>query len=160
TALTLQNGWTNAPFGTSKAEIRNIGGGVHFKGAIATGGTHSAPLTLPAALRPPTHVSVPLDPCDAPNRLPVIPPNSATSVDAEGGTFSNAQCFTSLDGASLPDARPIFTKLTLQNGWANAPFGTSKAQVHGTAGVVHFKGAIATSGTNAAPFKLPAAFRP
>ena len=37
--LTLINGWTNAPFSTSIAAYENIGGIVHFKGAIATAGT-------------------------------------------------------------------------------------------------------------------------
>ena len=160
TALTLQNSWTNAPFGTSKAEIRNIGGIVHFKGAIATNGTNSVPFTLPAAFRPSTNVFIPVDLCGATNGRLVIQPNGVTSVEAEGGTFSNAQCFTSLDGASFAKSGQFFTKLTIINGWINAPFGTSKAQVHGSSGVVHFKGALATSGTNSAPFKLPKAFRP
>jgi hypothetical protein len=160
TALTLQNGWTNAPFGTSKAEIRNIGGVVHFKGAIATKGTSAVAFTLPAAFRPSTNVFIPVDLCDATNGRLDISPSGVTSVEAEGGTFANAQCFTSLDGVSFAKSGQFFTKLTLINGWANAPFGTSKAQVHGTSGVVHFKGAIATAGTNSAPFKLPKAFRP
>jgi hypothetical protein len=29
-----------------------------------------------------------------------VQPSGVVSVEAEGGSFSNAQCFTSLDGAS------------------------------------------------------------
>ena len=158
TALTLQNGWTNSPFGTSKAQVRNIGGIIHFKGAIANGSSAGL-FTLPAAFRPSTNVFVPVDLCGATNGRLFIQPNGVVSVEAETN-FSNAQCFTSLDGVSFAKSGQFFTKLTLINGWTNAPFGTSKAQVHGSSGVVHFKGALATSGTNSAPFKLPKAFRP
>ena len=37
-----------------------------------------------------------------------------------------------------------------------APFGTGLAKVEALSGVVRFKGAIATTGTNVAPFVLPA----
>ena len=81
-------------------------------------------------------------------------------VQAEGSNnFGNAACFTSLDGASFAKSAKFFTSLTLKNGWKNAPFGTSKAAVHGASGVVSFKGAIA-SGSTSAVFTLPAAFRP
>jgi hypothetical protein len=160
TALTLQNGWTNAPFGTSNAAVRNIGGIIHFKGAIATSGTNPVVFTLPATFRPTSAVYVPVDLCNATNGRLFIQSNGVVTVQAEGGTFSNAACFTSLDGASFAKSGQFFTKLTLINGWTNAPFGTSKAQVHGGSGVIHFKGAIATSGTSAVAFKLPKAFRP
>ena len=101
TALTLKNGWTNAPFGTSNAAVTNVSGIVHFKGAIATSGTNSVPFTLPTAFRPATNVWVPVDLCDATNGRLVIQHNGVVSVEAEGGTFSNAQCFTSLDGVSF-----------------------------------------------------------
>ena len=159
TALNLQNGWTNGPFGTSNAGVRNIGGIVHFKGAIADG-TSTVLFTLPKAFRPSTDVFVPVDLCGATNGRLLIEPNGVVIVDPEGDTFANAQCFTSLDGVSFAKSGQFFTKLTLINGWTNAPFSTSKAQVNGGSGVVHFKGAVATSGASAAPFKLPKAFRP
>src|SRR5947199_4900596 len=56
TQLTLKNGWTNAPFGTSNAAVQTVSGIVHLKGAIATGGTNPVPFTLPAAFRPATNV--------------------------------------------------------------------------------------------------------
>ena len=158
TLLTLKNGWTNAPFGTSNAAVTNVSGIVHFKGAIATGGTNAVPFTLPAAFRPATNVFVKVDLCDATNGRLFIQPNGTVTVDA--GNFSNAQCFTSLDGASFAKSATSFTALTLKNGWTNAPFSTSNAAVRNINGVIHFKGAIATGGTNAVPFTLPSAFRP
>ena len=160
TSLTLKNGWTNAPFATSNAAVRNINGVIYFKGAIATSGTNAVPFTLPAAFRPTTAVYVKVDLCNATNGRLFIAPNGVVTVQAEGDNFSNAQCFTSLDGASFAKSAQFFTNLTLKNGWTNAPFGTSKAAVHGSSGIVTFKGAIATAGTNAVPFTLPAAFRP
>ncbi len=160
TPLTLQNGWTNAPFGTSSAAVRTISGIVHFKGAIATGGTNPVPFTLPAAFRPATRVLIPVDLCNATNGRLDIQPTGVVTVEAEGGTFSNAACFTSLDGASFAKSASSYTPLTLQNGWTNAPFSTSNAAVRTISGIVHFKGAIATTGTNPVPFTLPAGFRP
>src|SRR6266567_8515970 len=160
TPLTLKNGWTNAPFGTSNAAVVNVSGIVHFKGAIATSGTNAVPFTLPVAFRPAKNVFVPVDLCNATNGRLFIAPSGVVTVQAEGGNFSNAQCFTSLDGASFAKAPAFFTNLTLKNGWTNAPFGTSKAAVRGISGIVYLKGAIATSGTNSVPFTLPANFHP
>jgi hypothetical protein len=159
TPLTLKNGWTNAPFGTSNAAVSNVSGIVHFKGAIATTGSNSVPFTLPKAFRPATAVYVKVDLCDATNGRLFIRPNGVVTVQAETG-FSNAQCFTSLDGASFAKAPAFFTNLTLQNGWVTSPFGTSKAAVRGISGAVYLKGAIATSGSNTVPFTLPANFHP
>src|SRR6266516_5240712 len=148
TPLTLKNGLTN---------VSVI---VHFKGAIATSGTNAVPFTLPKAFRPATNVFIPVDLCNATNGRLDIAPSGVVSVQAEGNNFANAQCFTSLDGAQFAKAATSFTSLTLKNGWTNAPFATSKAAVRTINGVVYFKGAIATSGTNAVPFTLPKAFRP
>jgi hypothetical protein len=38
------------------------------------------------------------DLCNGSNGELRIPPSGILTFDAEGGTFSNAQCFTSLDG--------------------------------------------------------------
>jgi hypothetical protein len=159
TGLTLQNGWTNAPFSTSSAAVRNISGIVHFKGAVANG-TSGVLFTLPASFRPPKDVYVPVDLCDATNGRLHITPSGVVDVEPEGGTFSNAQCFTSLDGASFALSASGFTALTLQNGWTGGPFGTSAPAVSDVSGVVHFEGAIATSGTNPVAFTLPQALAP
>ena len=90
-----------APFGTSNAAVTKVSGIVHFKGAIATTGTKPVPFTLPKAFRPATNVWVPVDLCNATNGRLVIQHSGVVSVEAEGGNFSNAQCFTSLDGVSF-----------------------------------------------------------
>jgi hypothetical protein len=160
TALTLINGWTNAPFSTSNAAVRIVTGIVHFKGAIATTGTNPQPFTLPAGFRPATDVFAQVDLCASTNGRLHIQTSGAVTVEAEGGTFSNAACFTSLDGVSFVPSSAGFKALTLINGWTNAPFSTSPAAAGNAYGIVYFKGAIATTGTNATPFVLPAAFRP
>jgi hypothetical protein len=159
TPLTLQNGWTNAPFGTSNAEARTVGGFVHLKGAIASG-TSAVTFTLPAGMRPARDVYVPVDLCDANNGRLHILPSGVTDVEEEGNVFANAQCFTSLDGATFATTAAPLTLLTLQNGWTNGPFSTSAASAASLAGLVHLAGAIATTGTSAVPFTLPADLRP
>jgi hypothetical protein len=153
--LTLINGWTNAPFSTSIATVEEVSGIVHFRGAIATSGTNSEPFVLPPAFRPATDVYVPVDLCGAANGRLHITSSGDVTVDAQGGAFSSAQCFTSLDGASFAPGATGFTPLTLVNGWTNAPFGTSGAAIENINGIYHFKGAIA-SGSNSTPFALPA----
>ncbi|HUI27929.1 MAG TPA: hypothetical protein VL403_17740 [Candidatus Kryptonia bacterium] len=99
TALTLQNGWTNAPFSTRNAAVGSFGGIVYFKGAIASGASSSA-FTLPASFRPATYVYLPVDMCNATKGRLIIAPTGVVTVQAES-SFSNAQCFTSLEGASF-----------------------------------------------------------
>ena len=111
TSLTLQNGWTNGPFGTSVAAARTVSGIVHLKGAIATTGTNPVPFTLPAAFRPAAVAFVPVDLCNATNGRLQIEPTGIVTVQAEGGAFSNAACFTSLDGASFARTASSFTCL-------------------------------------------------
>jgi hypothetical protein len=159
TPLTLVNGWTNAPFGTSLATAEEVSGIVQFRGAIA-GGTNPVAFTLPPSLRPVTNVYVPIDLCNATNGRLVIQTSGVVLVQAEGGTFSNAQCFTSLDGAWFAPAPGGFQPLALINGWTNAPFRTSNAAAGNVYGIVYFKGGIATAGTNSEPFVLPVRFRP
>ena len=57
---------------------------------------------------------------------------------------------------------PIYTPLTLINGWTNYGSGTANAAVTSINGLVHFKGAIHTSSgnTNDVAFVLPPGFRP
>ena len=159
TNLTLLNGWTGGPFSTAQPSVAIIGGIVHFRGAIATSGTNPEPFVLPASFRPSTNVFVPVDLCNATNGRLDIAPSGVVTVEPEGGTFSNAQCFTSLDGVTFALSATSFTGLTLQNGWINAPFGTSNAAVRNISGIIHFKGAVA-SGTSGVLFTLPASFRP
>jgi hypothetical protein len=81
--------------------VRTISGIIHLKGAIATTGSNPVPFTLPAAFRPVSVVFVPVDLCDATNGRLQIEPSGVVTVEAEGGTFSNAACFTALDGVSF-----------------------------------------------------------
>jgi hypothetical protein len=53
-----------------------------------------------------------------------------------------------------------WTSLTLQNGWADYGNHTAAPAVTNINGIVHLKGAIATTGTNPVPFTLPAGDRP
>jgi hypothetical protein len=99
--VTLQNGWTGSPFGTSAAAARTISGIVHLKGAIATTGTNPVPFTLPAGFRPASAVFVPVGLCNATGGRLQIEPTGVVTVQAAGGLFSNAACLTSLDGASF-----------------------------------------------------------
>jgi hypothetical protein len=102
TALTLQNGWMNAPYATSNAAVRNISGIVHLKGAIWTNGTNADPFVLPAGFRPANPIFIPVDLCGGNNGRLNIQPNGVVTVEQQSGDpFSNAQCFTSLDGASF-----------------------------------------------------------
>jgi hypothetical protein len=158
TSLTLQNGWTNAPFGTRNARVRNVSGIVRFQGAIANG-TSSAAFVLPSAFRPPTDVYIPIDLCSATKGRLLVQPSGQVSVFAETA-FSNAQCFSSLEGASFALSTSGFSGETLLNGWTNAPFSTRNAAATNIAGIVRLGGAIATSGNNATAFTLQAGFRP
>ena len=100
TPLTLINGWANDPFGTSIASIEEVSGVVQFRGAISSG-TTDQPFVLPAGLSPANTVYIPIDLCNATKGRLLIQTNGVVIVQAEGNTFSNAQCFTSLDGASF-----------------------------------------------------------
>jgi hypothetical protein len=98
--LTLQNGWTGAPFGTrAPAVALDTNGTVHFKGAMATSGTNNTPFTLPLKFRPSAAVFVTVDMCNATQGRLQISTNGITVVEPEG-PFSNAACFTSLDGVT------------------------------------------------------------
>ncbi len=160
TNLTLINGWTNAPFSTSDAATEVVSNILHFKGAIGTSGTTMLPFTLPSGSRPPHDAYVHIDLCSTTNGRLHITHAGVVDVEAEGGTISNAQCFTSLDGASFATSAKGFTPLALENGWTGAPFGTSAPAVKLLSHTVTFMGAIATTGTNPVAFALPAAMRP
>lgn len=62
--------------------VRNVSGDIEFRGAMSTKGTNGLPFTLPKA---------------------VIQPTGSVTVQVNGETpaWSDAQCFTSLEGASF-----------------------------------------------------------
>jgi hypothetical protein len=158
TNLILINGWKNSPDGSAKASVSTIHGIVHFKGAIWTKGNSPVPFVLPAPFRPAAIVFVPIDMCAATNGRLIIATDGTVSVQAESD-FRNAQCLTSLDGASFALSSDGFKPITLINGWTAYGIGTASPAARVIGGVVHFEGAI-DNGTTAVPFVLPAALRP
>lgn len=157
TPLTLKNGWTGTSFGTASPAVANISGIIHLRGAMAQG-TNPVAFTLPKAFRPAAAVYVPVHLCDAHGGRLFIQPNGVVTVQAET-SFADAQCLTSLDGATFAKNASLFTPLTLDNTWTGAPFGTSSPAVRTISGIVQLKGAMA-AGPNEIAFTLPAGFRP
>ena len=100
TTLKLVNGWTGYG-GTASPAARNISGIVHLEGAMYTNGTNDAAFTLPVGDWPAEAIYVPVDLCDGTNGRLDITALGQVFVEAEGGNWANAQCFTSLDGASF-----------------------------------------------------------
>jgi hypothetical protein len=98
TPLMLLNGWTNSPFGTHAATAFTKSGLVFLRGAIATAGANPNAFKLPVQMRPTTVRFIPIDLCNGANGALRIQPDGVVQVSAENGVFSNAQCFTSLDG--------------------------------------------------------------
>jgi hypothetical protein len=158
TAVTYQNGWHTSVYGTNSVGVKNDGGIIRFEGAMQ-GGTTALAFTLPAAFAPPTDVYIPTDLCASNKGRLHIQPSGNVSVETEG-PFSDAQCFTSLDGATYALSAAGFTPLGLQNGWSNAPYSTRNAAVSvDTNGTVRFQGAV-SGGSSSFLGTLPVGFRP
>jgi len=158
TKLKLQPGWTEFGSLFRQASARIIGSVVHFAGEIKIAGKNRPAFTLPPAFRPSTNVNVIINVCTgSTGQLHITPKGLATVRSGVG--FWAVKCGTSRDGATFVLSPKSFTTLTLKNGWINAP-GTAKAAVRIISGVVRFRGAIATTGTNDEPFILPKPFRP
>src|SRR5215471_10551026 len=77
--LTLQNGWTNAPFSTRNAGFSISSGVVHLEGAIA-GGSSPLAFTLPGGFRPASNVYVSVDLCNANKGRLLIAPSGDASI--------------------------------------------------------------------------------
>lgn len=165
--LTLVNGWTPAPYGTNQPGVRQVDDGVvTLTGAIG-GGTTDVAFTLPVNDRPFANVYVPVDMCNATKGWLYIQASGVVTVQSEGA-FSDAQCFTSLEGATFAVPTSGTTPLALLNGWQSSPYGTATPSVQiktnrwtggSTPGSVHFSGAIA-NGASAVAFTLPLGYRP
>jgi hypothetical protein len=174
--LDLQNGWsgghsdnylneTAGPFGTSYAGFEDIGDGVvRLWGAIATSGTNPIAFTLPPGLRPAHNVFVPVDMYNGNIGRLDIYPNGDVQVEAEAGSWPDAQLLTSLDGvtfvADTSATPPPTTPLSPQNGWTGGPYGTASPQAAALGDTVYLQGAMTTSGTNPVAFTLPPGLRP
>ena len=70
-------------------------------GAISTNATNAEPFILPAGFRPANEIFIPVDLCSGNNGRLDIGPDGVVVVEAENNDFTQAQCFTSLDGASF-----------------------------------------------------------
>jgi hypothetical protein len=161
TKLKLQNGWQNAPLGTSDAAARVISGIVHLKGAIKTRGTNTLAFTLQPSFRPTAVVFVPVDQCNGNKGRLYIQPDGIVHVYAENN-FANAACETSLDGVTFAKSQKSFTALSLQNGWQYYGSGTYKPGVRMSSGIVRLKGGIwmGNPDLTLALFTLPKSMRP
>jgi hypothetical protein len=162
TALKTLKGWTNGAYGSAKAGARTINGIVHLRGGVlAPGGitTSSSILMLPKAFWPAKFVDVKTNLCNSQTGSLVIFPDGLVEVQAEND-YSEATCFTSLDGVWYPKSGSSFSALKLQNGWANGISKYAKAAVRNMAGVVRLRGLIDTNGSSSTAFTLPKADRP
>jgi len=158
TPLVLQNGWTHAPYSTSAAAVRGNGQGfIYFMGAIANG-TSGAAFTIPAGMAPFNDTYVPIDLCNATKGRLLIHPSGLVEVQTEG-SFGNATCFTSLEGAGFASNGFGFSALTPLSGWLTAPYGTTNPQARLFDGIVHLRGAV-WNGSSAVLFMLPAGMEP
>src|SRR5215469_10598716 len=102
TTLALEHGWTSGPSGTSPGiSAEYVDGVVHFRGAITTSGDNPVAFSLPPNLTPAFNVFVPVNMCNGTTGRLDIYPSGDVQVEAEAGNWSNAQCGTSLDGASF-----------------------------------------------------------
>jgi hypothetical protein len=160
TPLTLQNGWTNAPFSTRNAAVKNDGGLIRFEGAVNTSGTNPVPFTLPTGFVPSVDVYLPIALCNAAKgRLFIKGGTGVATVVVESGTWSQAQCFTSLEGATFALSASGYKAATLLNGWVNSPFSTRAVAYKNDGGILRLQGAVST-GTTTTIFTLPAGYRP
>jgi hypothetical protein len=158
TALTLQNGWTGAAFGTANvAAALDCSGIVQLKGGMSTTGTTTTAFTLPVGLRPPVNIWIPADGYDAAKVRVLISPSGAASVQPQTAATDGTN-FTSLEGISFPVSATGYTPLTLQNGWTTYSSARTPA-VANVGGIIRFQGAIA-NGTTSSVFTLPAAMAP
>jgi hypothetical protein len=101
--LPLLNGWSDAGSFNYKAGVAiDAQGIVHLRGAIAQGIAGSNNFAhLQKAYRPAKQVFLVVDQTNANQGRVLIEPNGDAFVSAEaGGSQSNAQLFTSLDGLS------------------------------------------------------------
>jgi hypothetical protein len=156
TNLTLNAGW--AQYGTRNAAVKDDNGMIRLEGSIKATGAGSLAFTLPTAFRPSTRVYLPLDLCNATKGRLTIEPTGESYVYAEGGAWSNAQCFVSLEGVSFAKSASG-TTYAPQNGWALYP-GSRSLTVRNYGGIVRFTGSLSSSGTNTTLFNLSQEFRP
>ena len=153
-ALTLQNGWTTTIYGTRPPAARVSAGVVRLEGAMS-GGISSSAFQLSAALRPAKDVYLPVDLCSGKKGRLLIQSTGEASVYSEA-SFSDAQCFTSLEGVTYVLAQQ--SALPLLNGWSVYP-GSRAPSATNVGGIIRLQGAVG-SGTSGDILQLPNAMRP
>jgi hypothetical protein len=153
----LINGWADSGYVSSKPSVKKINGIVHFRGAIGTSASNenNTPFVLPKEFRSEAYMVLPIDLCNATNGQLDIAPSGEVFIEAET-SWSDAQCFISLDGVSFPASYSGFKELTLLSGWASE----DEPAISSSQGVVYLQGFIYATGTNMEPFVLPASYRP
>jgi len=158
--LRLQAGWKEFGSFFRKGAVRLSGGFVRFEGEIMPTGKNTVAFILPAKFRPSSTVRILINLCTGEMGQLSITAKGVARVQSEPGQSFAIKCGTSLEGAAFARSPKSFTALKLKNGWQNFPSGTAKAAARVISGIVHFRGAIRTSGTNPVPFILPTALRP
>src|SRR5262249_15803006 len=119
TPLNPTGGWVNAPFGTRPAAARVVNSVVQLQGAIANGSSAS-PFSMPSGMRPVGHTAyVNVDLCNAHKGQLAIHSDGTTTLFALNA-FSDAQCFTSLEGASFEIDSNGSQPLGMASGWTAA----------------------------------------
>ena len=113
TPLTLQNGWTNSPFGTSAAAVRMISGIVQLKGTIATTGSNPVPFTLPAGFRPAGTVFAQVARCTASNGRLQIEPTGGGDRRGRGRGVQQRRVLYLARRGLLRDVTPPWAKAVL-----------------------------------------------
>jgi hypothetical protein len=158
TNVSLKNGWVRSIYTTRNPAVRNVNGIVRMMGAVQ-GGSNPLLFTLDPVFRPiGGAIWVPVDLCNATKGRLYIASNGDVTVQAFN-QFSDATCFTSLEGVSFPIDSGGFMPLQLLNGWDFYPTHRSPA-VKNDAGIIRFHGAMRTGGTNMLAFQLHPAMRP
>lgn len=140
--------------------MRLADGFVRFEGEIRLTGKNTVAFILPAKFRPSSSVHVLINLCTGEMGQLNVTTKGVARVQSESGQSFAIKCGTSLDGAAFAQSSKSFTALKLKNGWQSLPSGAAKAAVRVISGIVRFRGAIQTSGTNPVPFTLPTALRP
>jgi len=105
-------------------------------------------------------VYVKVDLCNASDGRLYIQPSGVVQVEA-AVQFADAQCFTSLDGASYVLTGSLQTPVTLEPTWTGGAFSTAQPAAEDLAGVVHLSGGLSSSSDGVfEEFVLPPQLRP
>jgi len=102
--LKLLNGWSRYVGARVPAAAVDSNGIVHLKGEMRNSSKERLAFTLPAGMRPSAEIYVPVDLCNGyTGRLDIYSDGEANveTVGSKVVPFSEAECFTSLEGVSF-----------------------------------------------------------